>query len=165
MDKLKIEGAKFHFRNFAGKATDKSPAGIRQFGVRLDEDIALRLKEDGWNIKSKPDHRNFDAMIYYLPVACRFDPFPPAVYSIADGRITKLTEETVAELDSAEIESADMIISPHQWTNPMGNHGVKAYLQKMYVTIKTDDLDRKYGHMFARAEAPDDDDDGSLPWD
>lgn len=143
---LEIEGAVFGFRNFSGKETDYSPEGTRQFGVIIDPELAMQLKADGWNIKERA---NAEEPTYYLSVAVRFDPFPPKIIMFTEsGGRTILTEDTVCLLDSAEIITADLIISGSPWESKMGGAGIKAYLRTMYVKIHEDKFAAKWNREF-----------------
>jgi hypothetical protein len=61
---------------------------------------------------------------------------------------TALDDETVGNLDWAEIENVDLIIRPYNWVLHEGtkaeNRGVKAYVSSMYVTIVEDEFEAKY---------------------
>lgn len=179
MENLKIENADIGIRCFGGN--DKFNPGKRYFFVRLDEDVAEALKNDGWNVKIHVAHDDYETIgrlqregwnmklsklekakapdpVYTLQVDSGFEHFPPRIFVIADGQKTLLTEETVGQLDGAEIETVDMIIRPRAWQTATKS-GIKAYLKTMYVTIVTDDLDKKYaGIKLAGSVAAEDDD-------
>lgn len=146
MENLKIENATIMFRNFAGKADRFNAAGNRNFCVRLDEDIAVKLADDGWNVKPLRKRDEDDDQMYRLQVAVRFDILPPHVYMVCGKNTVPLNEDTIDQLDWAEITNVDLSIRPRQW-EMNGQTGVKAYLHTMYVTIEEDPFASKYSPM------------------
>lgn len=141
---ISVENARIIFRNFAGKATKYNPEGKRNFCLVVDNDLADKLKEIGWNIKYLNPRDPDEMPQAYLQVSVAFENFPPNVFMIAGGKKTKLNEETINVLDYAEIENIDLIIRPYQWELPSGKSGVKAYLKNMYVTIVENEFEAKY---------------------
>lgn len=143
---LTIEGAQLRFRNFQGLEGRYNPAGVRNFCVLLDDDLASVLKEDGWNVKYlKPRDEDEDEQAY-LQVAVNFNNFPPKIVMITSRNKTVLDEETVGQLDYAEIENADISIRPRVWDDN-GTKRIKAYARSVYITIVEDDLDKKYANV------------------
>lgn len=146
---LTIENATIFGRNFAGKEGQYNRAGERGFCVRIDDaDQAQALLEDGWNVKISRSTRPDEDPRYYLPVKVRFDPVPPEVYMIRGRAKTRMTEDTIATLDNADIECIDLVLNPYQW-NVQGKAGVTAYLKVMYATVKENPFANKYDSMDA----------------
>lgn len=142
---IKIEGAKIIYKNFSGRARQYNAAGLRNFHVVLDNDLARTLAADGWNVRwHEPKTEDQDRWAS-LKVAVRFDNYPPRVFLVsADHKVkTNLTADTVSLLDDAELENIDLIITPSQWVTPEGS-GVKAYLKTMYAVLSPNDLEAKY---------------------
>jgi hypothetical protein len=54
-----------------------------------------------------------------------------------------LDENSIETLDWAEIEKADLIVTPYAWTVG-AKSGIKAYLKSLYVTVVEDELELKY---------------------
>lgn len=143
-----IENARIGFRNFSGKEGKFNPAGRRNFCVFIDTDLAMRLEEDGWNIRwlePKDEHEDKQA---YLQVAVSYDNIPPKILLISSKGKTVLDEASVNILDWAEVREVDLIIRPYNWSMHAGTKneksGVKAYIKSMYVTIEEDEFERKY---------------------
>lgn len=150
MNNITIENARIIYRNFAGKETKFNPEGRRNFSVILEEDLALRLKEDGWNVKPLKKRDESDHQRYHLPVAVVFGKYPPKMVVVQGNKKTTLSDETVSMLDWADLENVDLIIRPREW-----ERGIKAYLKCGYFTIEENELDRKYA---------DPDDDEEIPF-
>lgn len=144
LDNLIIENAKIMFKNFSGKEDKFNRAGNRNFCVLIDDfDLANKLTNDGWNVKTLHSKDEDEPDKYYIQVAVSYKVAPPSVYMITRRNKTPLDEESINTLDYAEIKNVDLTISPSYWE--MNNKsGVKAYLKNMYVTIEEDAFADKY---------------------
>ena len=131
------------YKNFSGAVSQYNRDGKRTFCVRLDDNMAAQLEEQGWNVKTRQSKYDDEEDIKYLTVFVRFDQRPPKVFMISDRVKTQLNENTIGQLDGADISTADIIISPYSW-EMNGNNGIKAYLQTGYFTIAKDEFADKY---------------------
>ena len=147
---ITVEGARIIFRNFSGNPTEYNAKGNRVFGLLLDEDLAEQLVEDGWHVKYlKPRNEEEEKHPQaWLQVKVKYGKIPPICALITSRGQTRLTEETVGQLDWARIENVDLIVRPYQYpeTN-IRPAGVSAYLKAIYVTIQENALERKYGSV------------------
>lgn len=140
---LKIENAKIFWTNFAGKERENNAAGKRNFCVEIPADIAENLRADGWNVKYTKDSEEYGGSKPYLQVEVKYGAYPPKIYKVTSRNKTLLDEDVVGDLDKDEITNVDLYISPYHWT--VGSKsGIKAYVDKMWVTIEEDDLTKKY---------------------
>ena len=138
-----VEDAQIIFRNFTGKEGQYNREGDRNFAVILEQDVAEKMLEDGWNVRYLTARDEGDKDTTYIQVAVNFNNRPPRVSMITSTNRTQLDEGTIDILDWAEIETVDLIARGYEWT-VNGKSGVKAYLQSLFVTIQEDDLERKY---------------------
>ena len=143
-DNIVIEGARLLFRNFAGRPGDYNPAGRRNFCVLLDPDLAKILEKDRWNIRYTKPRDPQDIPEPYMQVAVAYDRHPPKITLISSRGRSELNEESVGELDLADIEKVDLIIRPSSWQRPDGANGIKGYLKSLYITLARDELEEKY---------------------
>lgn len=145
MKNLEIENARILFRNFEGKPSQFNAKGDRNFCVILDIDkeTADTFKADGWNIKQLRPREEGEEPEFYMQVKVNFNGRPPKVVKIKRGKPIELDEDSVSNLDDADIEHVDLIISPYQW-NVNGKSGIKAYLKTGYFTIAEDRFESKY---------------------
>lgn len=135
---LEIYDTSITSKNFSGRPNDYGNTD-RSFCVVIpNEELAVQLKEDGWNIKVKRD-QDGNTKYYYLPVKCNLNcKYPPQIFVSVDGGQTygpALTEKNLNNLDkqSVYIDSADVRISPRIW-----DRGIKAYIQEMYLRVSLD---------------------------
>ncbi len=155
MENLKIEDAKIIFRNFAGVETRYNRAGNRNFCVIIDDaDIAQQLVNDGWNVKTLAPRDEDEEPRYYIPAAVSYKNIPPKIYLICGRQKVLLDEDTVGELDTADIVNVDVILRPYCWDLGNGKSGVKAYVKTMYVTIEKDEFADKYAEEESPEEMP-----------
>lgn len=143
---ISIDNAQIRFRNFTGEPTkfDKV-GGKRTFSVVLDPEMAEKLREDGWNIKTwEPD--GAEEPMYHLPVEISYKIYPPKIWMISGNKKTMLQEDTVSALQYAEFTKVQLIIRPYCW-EVNGKSGVKAYLKAMYATIEEDEFEKEYRNL------------------
>lgn len=138
-----IENARIGFRNFSGKEGKFNPAGRRNFCVFIEQDLARKLENDGWNVRWLKPKEEEDESQGYLQVAVSYDNIPPKLVLITSHGKTIMDDETVNILDWVEIKTVDLIIRPYNW-DVNGKHGVKAYIKSMYITIMEDVFEEKY---------------------
>lgn len=143
-----LENVVIGFRNFEGREGPYNKTGERSFAVFLDEQTATDLYNQGWNVKFPKESERIDpdqdSRNPYLQVSVGFEHFPANVFLISNGSPTKLSEESVAMLDWAELENVDLVLRPYQWS-VRGTTGIKAYLKSGYFTIVSDPFAAKYG--------------------
>lgn len=154
---LTIENARIIYRNFAGAPKTFNAKGLRNFHVVLDPEQAKELQRDGWNIKWPKPRDDGEERNPTLKVAVRFENFPPYIVLMTKKVRTELDEDSVALLDSAEIENADLRITGSYYEMDDGKKGFKAYLNQLFVTISEKDLMAKYSDFSASRRNSDDD--------
>lgn len=144
-DLLEIENARIIWRNFSGQP-DKfhSKGGYRNFNVVIEDPAqAQEMANDGWNIKIHPGREEGEEPLHTLEVCVSYSNYPPSIKMITSRNQVNLDEDSVDCLDSADIRSADLIISPYHY-DVNGKEGVKAYLKTAYITIEEDRFAAKY---------------------
>lgn len=145
---LVVENAKVIFRNFSGKESKFNRAGQRNFCVLFDKETGEELQHDGWNVGILQAREEGDDPAYRLQVAVSYMSIPPQIYLIVGRNKTLLSEDSVSSLDFAEIANVDLEIRPYNW-DVNGKIGVKAYVHRMYVTIREDKFAAKYDFDYA----------------
>lgn len=142
-DKLIVENARIVLRNFAGREGTYNAAGDRNFKLLLDEEMAVELEAEGWNVKRFKPKEDDDLGDPFLEVSVSYRNIPPRITMISGAGNTVLDEDAIDVLDFAEIANVDLIINPYEW-DVNGKQGIKAYLKTMYVTIVEDEFASKY---------------------
>lgn len=138
-----MEDARIIFKNFAGLQTQFNREGDRNFCVIIETDLANKLIEDGWNVKWLEPRDEEEEPQAYLKVAISFGILPPVIMQVTNRGQVRLNEQTIENLDWAEITHIDLSIRPYHW-EVNGSTGIKAYLKTMYVTIEEDEFAHKY---------------------
>jgi hypothetical protein len=139
-----MEDVRIVFRNFAGAEGKFNAPGNRNFNVLLDDLVAEAMRADGWNVKWLQPREEGDLPQARVEVAVNYrGSQPPRIIMITSKGKTALDESMIAVLDYAEFENVDLIINPYEW-EVNGKTGVKAYLKSIYVTIREDELEKKY---------------------
>lgn len=154
--RVMIEEGRIIFRNFAGREGQYNREGDRNFGAIIpDENVALQMQSDGWNVKQLKQREPEDPITYWVPVAVSYRHRPPRVVMVTSRGRTHVPEDMIDMIDYADIRKVDMLLNPYSY-NVNGRSGVKAYLHALYVHINEDELELKY------ADIPEVDLDGRL---
>lgn len=148
---LEFENARIMFTNFRGLPTKFNPAGgARSFCVAIpDANLAQQMRDEGWNVRVLAPRNEDEPPLDYMQVKVAFGAIPPKIVLIANGVQTVLDEETVGQLDTADIRNVDLVIRPYNWS-VRGDTGVTAYLKTAYVTIEMD----RFAIKYEQREAP-----------
>lgn len=141
-----LTAAEIFGRNFAGAAVGSWPAGRRSFCVYIREDLAQALANDGWNVKMSTSDNPNEPSKYFLPVDVSFKNFPPKIVLVDKHKKVILSEAAVGTVDKIQIESADIRISPYNWT-VNGKTGIKAYLETAFFVLVEDEFEEKYANI------------------
>ena len=145
-DNVVIEDAKLIWKNFSGEESRFNRAGDRKFNVVIDDlDFADDLKRLGWNVKEHEARDEGDDPFFTLECAVSYKVRPPKICLYSGHSKTQITEETVGTLDFADIETADLVLNGSAW-EVNGNHGIKAYVDELHVTIEQSAFGDKYDH-------------------
>lgn len=146
-----VPGTDLWWRNMQGAATQVSPAGKRSFAIRLDDDFAQELVEEGWTcISFKPRDKN-DPDSEILPrfkININFNsPNPPKIYiATSDGRRRTMVDESYLDdqnIDRRAIEWCDIAVNPYNWS-VRGDIGCSAYLSELTIKLQEGAFDYKY---------------------
>lgn len=146
IENIKIENARIVFRNLSGKPDKFNPqGGKRSFSVVIeDPEFANELKKEGWNIKQfNPSPDSDEEPAHFISVKVSYNNIPPHIYLCTSKNKTLLNEDTVGQLDYAEISNVDIVITPYQY-EMNGRSGISAYVKTMYVTVVEDEFASKY---------------------
>jgi hypothetical protein len=147
---LTLQDATIIFRNFAGREGMYNSEGDRNFCLLLEDEVALAMDRDGWNIKHlkmrEEDIASGGTPQPYLQVSVGFKIRPPRMFLITHNGRTAIDEETVELLDWVDIKTVDLTIRPYQWAVG-GKTGIKAYLKTLYIVVNEDPLDLKWSSL------------------
>lgn len=136
-----VEILRTPFRNFSGSPTKLNPeGGKRYFNIRLDEETAKRLEDEGWHVKTLPPRDAESEPLYLLELKINYKGRPPRIVKVTPTGKEPLTEEVLSALDAADIEFANVIFRPYNWGGPKPS----AYVQTLFVHIRLDELEQMY---------------------
>lgn len=149
---LVFNNARIQWRNFAGEEKTFNAKGKRNFCLMLDnQEQADALEALGWPIKyAKPIEE--DGVVVgdtrpFIKVDVKWTPrSQPRARMINSRGMVALDEQSAFALDYATIENVDLSIRAFKW-EWSGKEGVKAMLNSIYLTVREDELDRKYANM------------------
>lgn len=150
-DRIVIENTKFIYRtNFSGDpANDRFGSPERKGNVILPRDVAMQMREDGYNVRETHPREDDDpetfeptyyvaAKVAYRTRAGEPVKYPPNIYLVDEGyEPVKLDEDTIATLDAIRAKDVNVVMSGREY-DPI-NHRKSLYIRTMYVTKGEDD--------------------------
>ena len=153
-NKLAIDNARIIFKNFTGKDDKFGREGDRSFSMVIEDDaLAEQLANDGWNVKPLTPRDPDEKINHFIKVKISFKVRPPKIWLLTNHKRTLLDEDTIATLQYARIENADVVVSPWRW-EVNGKTGIAAYLETLYVKIEDDPFADKYADYESSDEVP-----------
>lgn len=153
-NKLAIDNARIIFKNFTGKDDKFGREGDRSFSIVIEDDaLAEQLANDGWNVKPLTPRDPDEKVNHFIKVKISFRVRPPKIWLLTNHKRTLLDEDTIATLQYARIENADVVVSPWRW-EVNGMTGIAAYLETLYVKIEDDPFADKYADYESSDEVP-----------
>ena len=153
-NKLAIDNARIIFKNFTGKDDKFGREGDRSFSIVIEDDaLAEQLANDGWNGKPLTPRDPDEKVNHFIKVKISFKVRPPKIWLLTNHKRTLLDEDTIATLQYARIENADVVVSPWRW-EVNGKTGIAAYLETLYVKIEDDPFADKYADYESSDEVP-----------
>lgn len=142
------------FKNFTGKDDKFGREGDRSFSIVIEDDaLAEQLANDGWNVKPLTPRDPDEKVNHFIKVKISFRVRPPKIWLLTNHKRTLLDEDTIATLQYARIENADVVVSPWRW-EVNGKTGIAAYLETLYVKIEDDPFADKYADYESSDEVP-----------
>lgn len=153
-NKLAIDNARIIFKNFTGKDDKFGREGDRSFSIVIEDDaLAEQLANDGWNVKPLTPRDPDEKVNHFIKVKISFKVRPPKIWLLTNHKRTLLDEDTIATLQYARIENADVVVNPWRW-EVNGKTGIAAYLETLYVKIEDDPFADKYADYESSDEVP-----------
>ena len=154
---LIIEDAEILFRNFEGREERHdgrimNSEGSRNFHVIVPEEIVDQLIEDGWNVKPLKPREEGDPERHEIKVNVSYRYRDPDIRMYAGRRETHLTQDSVANLDYADILSADLVIHPSEYLKDDGSTGLSGYLTELRVRVQESPFAEKYADYMGPEE-------------
>lgn len=140
------------FRNFKGEMRRNAKGkvvnneGDRNFTIELSLDQAEKFRDMGFTVNTLPGRDDFEEPTYIMKIKVSYRFKAPKVVVCVGRTKTLLSEETISELDWADVESVDVTFTKSHWTQP-DREGETAYLNSMWVTLMDDPLERKYAEQ------------------
>lgn len=149
-----IPGHVITWRNMEGQVSPYNRNGDRYFAIKLDDDFAHELEDEGWPIIWREEQREGEETTVrpYFKITIKYGtPFPVDIYLInKDGKTkTPLSEEEIRlrQIDNQPIEFVDVVIRPYYWSY-MNDQGVKAQLRAMNIKLQDDGFDDEYDIVY-----------------
>jgi hypothetical protein len=140
---ITIEDARIIFRNFEGREEKFNPKGKRNFGLILPFELADEMLANGWNVKYLKPREEGDVPQPWIQVKVSFEHRPPKLMQVTRRGKTYISEDLVEMWDHADIETADVTITPYDY-EVNGKKGRATYLHTMVIKLEENYLEDKW---------------------
>ena len=141
---FKLRKRDLYFRNFRGINKFNSKDHRITLGIKLPEDVAEQMTEEGWYVrwtKVRDDAPEDIHPIPWLQVTVNMDgQRPPQVNMIVGKTVTELTKETIGTLDAVAIDHMSIKVRAYDW-DESDKYGAAAYCVGMNVFCDEDELE------------------------
>lgn len=118
-------------RNFRGVAKPDNRQSGRYFQLRLNDDEAKTMYDEGWNVKTmrgtKKDRQSSSLLVCII--SGKTLPDITVWHRVGEGK-RQIGLDELGMLDTIDIGDADVVLSPVPWAAG-STRGIKAYLKKL----------------------------------
>jgi len=146
-----IEGAEIIYHRWAGEVNEWNKEGKKSVSVYIPDELLDVMIRDGWHINYTDPNDEGETPRAFINCKINFGKRPPRIIMVTKEKMIPLTDKSVGMLDDAEIINLDVTLVGNPW-----ERGISCYLQKAYVTIQEDELDKKYGFGWVENVGDDD---------
>jgi hypothetical protein len=145
IDDIEIEDAviKWSFSHFDGREDTFNTEGDHNFTIVLPEEQALKLQDEGWNIRMLEGYEEGDPPEYTLKVKISYRYEPPKIYLIKGERKFRADERDLSDITRSTCEQIDVIITPSRWVHGQ-NSGISAYVKELYAKVRQSRFSKVY---------------------
>jgi hypothetical protein len=134
---------KWAFSHFDGREDTFNAKGDYNFQIILDEDVAMKLRDIGWNVRTMDGYEEGDPPEHLLKVKISYRFEPPKIYLIKGERKIRADERDLADIRRDTCERIDVIITPSRWVVG-ANSGISAYAKELYAVVKESRFSARY---------------------
>lgn len=146
-----IEGAEIIYHRWAGTVNEWNKEGKKSVSIYIPDELLDVMIRDGWHINYTDPNDEGETPRAFINCKINFSQRPPRVIMVTKEKMIPLTDKSIGMLDDAEIINLDVTLIGNPW-----ERGISCYLQKAYVTIQEDELDKKYGYGWVDEVGADD---------
>lgn len=146
---------KWVFSHMDGREDTFNAAGEHNFQIILDEDMADKLRSEGWAVRTMDGYEEGDPQEHLLKVTISDRFGMPKVYLLKGTRKIQLYGRKpgdiyipgLADIRRDTCERLDVIITPSRWETKTAS-GITAYVKEMYAKVK----ESRFAAMYADYE-------------
>ena len=145
IDEVELEDVaiKWAFSHFDGREDTVNAEGDHNFTMILPDDVADKLRAEGWNARTMDGYEEGDPPEHLLKVKISYKYEPPKVFLIKGDRKLRAEQRDLADIRRDTCEQIDVIITPSRWVVG-GNSGITAYAKELYAKVKESRFSAKY---------------------
>lgn len=137
---------KWAFSHFDGREDTYNAEGDHNFTIILPEDVADKLRSEGWAVRTMDGYEEGDPQEHLLKVKISYKYEGPKIYLIMNDRKMRADQRDLKDIRRDTCERLDIIITPSRWVNGP-NSGITAYVKELYAKIKVSRFATMYSDL------------------
>lgn len=148
IDDVEIPDAKIKwgFSNFGGREATYNAEGDHNFTIILPDELADKLRAEGWAVKTMDGYEEGDPPEHLLKVKISYKYEPPKIFLILGDRKLRADERDLDDIRRDTCERIDVVITPSRWVHGK-NTGVSAYAKELYAKVKLSRFRETYADL------------------
>lgn len=148
IDDIELEDVqiKWAFSHFDGREDTFNAQGDHNFTMILPEDVADKLKAEGWNVRDMKGYEEGDPDEHLLKAKISYKFEPPKIFLIKGQRKMRADQRDLADIRRDTCERIDVILTPSRWVNGQ-NSGITAYVKELYAVVRESRFSERYADL------------------